>query len=516
MQKILPLFFFFTLTLVLFCPSTYGDEIKLKTGETLKGKITYEADDIVKIEIAISASIKETKILARGDIAEIIKEAPDSVAFKEIESKFPAGSLVSASQYRKLIQTGPVSFLQRFPESTHAEKVKEIQATLEEELDKVERGFLKIEEDWVSPQDRATFETLTKSRIQLLKMEAATRAGGQNGIIAALREFEVLEENYYGTPAFPKALEYALQAIPALGNRLTSMARDVEYRNARWEEDKAALNEEGQAQVEAARKREEDTFQAGLDADKKAGIKWVRLNPNSKASIDSYLSLASSELKRLQGYDIEQLKMQAEKLVEVDELIAKNNYELARTKWTRASEISGRKEGASNSNRGGSSYLGALNDKLSAKVAEKEAQDKARQEAAKSEALTANLNKQTQKSSASSEKEKGEKEMSEEGEAGEEKTEEKKPANMFAALSGADKGKNKEEAKTSGSKDESKQKKDEPEEEKERPAPVVVDEGGGFPVSLIIPIITVLLVVTVVVLKVLGIGGKKGDGGGDE
>src|SRR6056297_2417372 len=89
-QSILPTFlliFLFGLSPVI------GDEIILKTGETLEGRITYEADDIVKIELQISSSIKETKIIARGDIEKIVKEAPDSVAFKAIKEKFPVGSL---------------------------------------------------------------------------------------------------------------------------------------------------------------------------------------------------------------------------------------------------------------------------------------------------------------------------------------------------------------------------------------------------------------------------------------
>lgn len=518
MQKISTFFLVLFFTSSLFLGISQGDEITLKSGETLSGKITYEADDIVKIEIAVSSSIKETKIIARGDIAEIKKEAPDSVAFQEIESKMPIGSLVSASQYRSLIETGPESFLRRFPESPHVEKVKEIQVILEEELDKVERGFLKIEEEWISPQDKATFETLIKSRIQFLKMEAASRIGNHNGIIAAMREFEVLEETFYGTPSFPKALEFALQAIPALGNRLNGMARDVDYRNAEWERSKATLNDESRAQVEAARKREEDTYLAGLEADKKAGIKWVRLNPRSKSSIESYLSLASSELKRLRGYDIEQLKAQAEKLVEVDELIAKNNYELARTRLNSALEMSG--QTGSQSNRSSTSYISALSEKLKEKVAEQEALEKARTEAAKSEALAANLNKKADSAPSSDDPEteepqEGSEEMAEEEAAEENETETTEeapedPANMFAALSGAEKGKAKEEGDSKNNPD---PKKEAPEAERERPAPVVVDEGGGFPISLIIPIVTVLLLVTVVALKVLGVGGKKKESG---
>jgi hypothetical protein len=74
---------------VLPASSLHADEIKLKSGQTLNGRITYEAADIVKIEISISASIKETKILGRADIETIVKDAPDDVEFNKIQKLVP-------------------------------------------------------------------------------------------------------------------------------------------------------------------------------------------------------------------------------------------------------------------------------------------------------------------------------------------------------------------------------------------------------------------------------------------
>lgn len=497
-----------------------GDEIKLKSGETLEGRITYEADDIVKIELTISASIKETKIIARGDIAEIIKETPDNVAFREMQDLLPVASLTPAGTYKTLIESGPASFLRNFPDSVHTEKVKEIKAQLDEELDKVERGFIKLEEEWLSPQDQAEFETLISSRIEFLRMNAAVRSGNHNGIITALRHFEVIESKFYGTPAFAKGVELALEAIPALGRQLQGMLRDVEYRNAEYERNKSALDEIARAQVEAARKREEDNYQAGLAADKKEGIKWVRLNSRSKPSIEAYLKLAAAELTRIREYDPAQLKLQSEKLVEVDQLIAKKNYELAKSKLDEAAAITGKTAGAKSSSKnkgkGASSYIAALSIKLNDKIAERTAQEEARQAAAESQALTANLNKKKD-SPADGEKKEESVAPEVEGEtetAPEPKAEETpSPEEMFAALSGKEKAAGNEKAKAGSP--EKKAKADEEtdkngEDERER-EPVVVDDGGGFPFSLIIPLITVLLLVTVVVLKYLGIGTKKSD-----
>src|SRR6056297_3337220 len=134
-----PILFLAALTVAL-ATTIHADEIKLKNGETLSGRITYEADDIVKIEVSISESIKETKVLARDQIETITKDAPDNVEFAKIQKLVPTRSMMSASAYRSALTTGPDAFLEAYPDSQHVPKVKEIKATLEEELDKVERS----------------------------------------------------------------------------------------------------------------------------------------------------------------------------------------------------------------------------------------------------------------------------------------------------------------------------------------------------------------------------------------
>ena len=88
----------------------------------------------------------------------------------------------------------------------------------------------------------------------------------------------------------------------------------------------------------------------------------------------------------------------------------------------------------------------------------------------------------------------------------------------FAALAGSGKGSSKaaDEKKPAAKKskstsdDESEEDAEDAEDEDEpKTRPAAVEEEGGFPFGLIIPIITALLIVTVVLLKVFGIGGKK-------
>jgi hypothetical protein len=518
-----------------------ADEIKLKSGQTLTGRITYEAADIVKMEIPISASIKETKIIGRADIDTIVKDSPDDVEFNKIQTLVPTGSMVGVDSYRKMLETGPEAFLKNFPGSQHTPKVKEIRATLAEELDKVERGFMKLEGEWLSPQDKVAYKELIESKIRLLRMESSAKGNNYSQLIAAMREFEVIEENYFGSPAFPKAVELAKQVMPVLGRQLQSMASSVDYQNAEYEKALAASTPEARVQLTAARAREDQTYSDSIAADKKAGVKWVHFNPRNKQGIEEALRLAATELPRIQGFDTVALTKQAELLVEADKLIAADKISEAKTKITEASVIDGQSASINTSkskptsksnptskgkgNAKSGSYLATLNGKINARITEEQGKAKAKAAASESEALTANLRKAEEGEAA----EGAGKPTDEGGESGEKskdgemKEGEAKPdapvVDEFAALGASTKGtsKKKEEKEKQTSK-KSKSKKapaddgegDEDDGDvvkKPRPAPVVEEE--GLPFWIIPGGITLLAVIGIAVMKVLGLGGKK-------
>lgn len=523
-----------------------ADEIKLKSGQTLTGRITYEAADIVKIEIPVSASIKETKIIGRADIESIVKDAPDDVEFNKLQTLVPAASMLSAENYRKMLETGPDAFLKNHPDSKHVAKVKEIQATLAEELDKVERGFMKVDGEWYSPQDKVAYKELIESKIRLLRMESNAKGNNYSQFIAAMREFEVIEESYLGSPAFPKAVELAKQVVPALGRQLQSMAANVDYQNAEYEKALAASNPEARDRLAAARAQEDQAFSQAIDADKKAGVKWLQFNPRNKQGIEEALRLAAAELTRIQAFDTAALAKQAEILVEADKLIAQDKIADARTKVAEATAIVTQTAGASTSkskstpkssskgkgNAKAGSYIAALNGKINDRIAEEQAKSKAKAAASESEALTANLRKAGDATDAGTTEEAGKPEGEETAEtaatgetAGETAPKEEKPAaetpvDEFAALGASSKkSDSKEKEKESGKSSKSKSKKSDPgdegedeegtKEKKPRPAPVVEEE--GMPFWIIPGGITLLAVIGIAVMKFLGLGGKKGD-----
>ena len=480
------------------CFSTSADEIKLKNGETISGRLVFESEDFVRIEVAISASIKETKLVSRSEIAEIVKEAPDNVEFAKLEKLLPTGSLLPAGAYQSMITTGPEAFLSAFPDSKHVEKVEEIKATLEGELDKIERGYVKIEGEWISPQQKAEFKALTNSKVQLLSLKRFMAGGNYNSLIGAMRSFEILEGKFYGTPAFADSIDLAVEVIPLLGSQLQKLSRDVEYRNAEFQRKRDTLDEVGKAQIDAALAQEEAQLEAAIGEDKQNGIKWITLNSRSKDAIDTYIQLAVTELERIKQLDSASIKDQSEQLVAVDEMIAEGELATAKTKLVEAAALSGKSlsRNSRKSNSGPSSYIAALNLKLNERFAAEEEKLKAAEEAAASKSLADNLKK-------ADEDEGEDREGSEEEINGDEKT----PKSVgFNALSGANTNK-----KASVNEEKAKSKSSSGSEREDRPQPPALEDEGGFSLGLLVPILTVVLIIVVVLLKVLGIGGAKKD-----
>lgn len=500
--------------------ATLADTVKLKNGETLEGKITTDGADFIKLEIAVSATIKDTKIIPKTDIAEIIKAAPDDVALNDLRKNLPAPSLMSADAYRKLISTGPEKFLADFPNSAHKAEVEKILADLKEELDKVERGYVKVEGEWISPEEKKQYQALSESKIRAVVMKRKLSGGDYLG---ALRDFEILDERYFGTPAHVEAVPVMLELLPAFGQRLTRALQDVEYRNQKWEQDKGLLDEVARAQVEAARAQEVANFERAVEREKAAGVKWLSISDNSSDSLSGAIGMVKSELERLKAVDQNALKNLSEQLVAADKEIADGKLANAKQMVQEANALlagggakpkktSSKSKKSSNSSTDTpfTSYSDALYRKIAA-AEEAQALLKEQQESAKKGDEASDVVAKS-KSTKSDVDDPGEAVAADESKGDQ--------ASALTGLMGAQK-KTEEEAADGGDKKPSSTEKstpkktsdDEEEEDDDRPAPVVADEEGGLNFTLIMGIFAGVMVLAIVIMKVLGIGGKKEEGG---
>lgn len=487
--------------------SGYGDTVTLKDGSKLEGKITLEADDFIKIELSRSGSIKETKLIKRSDIQTIAKTQPDVQDLEKIKLNLPTRSLMTSSDYQNLIKSGPEAFLKAHPDSLLTGEVKKILEELNAEKAKVDRGAIKLEGEWISAERRQNFPTLVKSQIRLYTMK---QKAAQHNHTGALRDLQVIEEQFVGTPAYPEAIKISLSILPTYGQLLTRQLKDVEFLNNKREADIKLLPPESQARTQAAYNKEQERFKALAEQEKNSGIKWRSVNRRNKESIAPMIDTVRQELDRLKKIDTAKLAEQAAQLVKVDELINENKIEEARELLSTAGgNISSGSRKSSSRSKGSktkSSYSANLAKKIDFKI-------KAAEEAAKNATASAQAKKvaaaitQTAAKMADDDK----KDDDKEGEkTAKESADDALDAAMAARQKAADARKQDAEKKTvtKSSKD-TKKKPKAKSSDKKRP-PSSSGGGGGISFQAIVMIFAGIMVVVVVVLKKMGIGGGKG------
>ncbi len=498
-----------------------ADVITLKDGTSVEGVITVEGSDMVRIEVQVSGSIKETKTFAMTEVAKIDKTAADKLAFAAIKESVPAPDLMSSSSYDEMMRNGPKRFLNTYPDSEHRAEVEAIIKQLEEEKAKVQLGAIKLNGEWISREERTNRAFAIEAAIRELRMRQKSGAGD---LLGAMREFEGIEENYKETPAHAAALKNALAIVPAWGNNLKRQLTNVEFLNQRDAEALKLAKEDEVRQVEQAKAAEKARYEAAIKAEKDQGILWNSVNFRDAESLKNGVALAQTELARLGGIDLAALTKTSELLAEANVLIGEGNVGGARAKLSDAIAASGSssKKSSSKSKKSDSSttfYSRWLADRIDevekelAAVAAAKAAAEARAKATGTATLAAadgDAPKDPADPDATSETvpDAADKPMSRQEIMAAERA-------RAEAKMAADE-KNKPEPKTSkkpGSKKAplTDEEEEEAEKKKKERAAAAASSGGGFSFQKIIPIIAVLLIITVIVLKKLGIGGAKPD-----
>lgn len=486
----------------------YSDTITLKNGNKLEGKITLEAADFLKIELARSGSIKETKLVKRADIATIAKTNPDELALADIKKSLPTRSMMTSSSYQSLIQTGPEAFLTAYPDSLHKPEVTKILGELNAEKAKVDRGAIKLEGEWIDAEKRRNFKTLINSRIRLysMKQKAASRAH-----TSALRDFQIIEDQFVGTPAYPKAVKIALSILPTYGQLLTRQLKDAEFLNKKREADIKLLPPENQARTQAAYKKEQDRFKALAEQEKKTGVKWRSVNRRNKDSITPMIDTVRKEIDELGKIDTVKLAAQAKLLIKVDELINENKLKEAEEKLIEAGGKASSKKRKS-SGKKGRKAKSTYSDDLSKKIAYK---IQVAETAAENATISAKAKKVAASISQGASKMTGKSESAADKDAAQATNQAAADA-MDAAMAAREKASEAKtaeaEAKTAVKKPKSTKKK----KKKKSSSKVASDSGGGgINFQFLLIGFVVVMGIVIVVLKKMGIGGGKADGGGD-
>jgi len=281
-----------------------ADTFRLKDGTKLEGKVVREDTSSYTVDVQVTKSIREERVIKKADVAGVDREATDEKAFAEIKDVVPTPDLLTVGDYdgrlrkvRDFIQANPGSL-------TLVKQAREMSAQLEKERELVNQGGVKLGGHVITPEERDSNKFDVDARMIEVSIRNKAKAG-QN--VAALREFEKLDKEYQSSAAYREIMttvkevmrRYRAEAADGAGTfdaRMKKQQAGLELQQA----DDRAISTQAIAERDAQAK-------ASYDAEKKGGVKWITPNPYVKASLDEASKYADQELKRLDAVKLDTL-----------------------------------------------------------------------------------------------------------------------------------------------------------------------------------------------------------------
>ncbi len=287
-----------------FSAFAWGDTFTLKNGEKVEGKILSETDKEITLQIAVTATIKDERVIKKSDLENVVKVPPDEQAWPALSALSLAGESLDPADYTKAI-TMLGDFLSAFPKSSHAADAKAKLALFEEEKKRVEAGELKINGQWISAAKAHEEQVQIGGSILLARMKKFAATGQY---VETLNAFDTLEKSYAGSAAMPDAVEIARRMIPML--KVAAEQRQTQLKQAAVENAARLATAKGieHQQVEALQKKNQEAVDAAVSAAEHNGSAWLPLSPANDRSIVALLAKCTSEVTRINSLPVDKMR----------------------------------------------------------------------------------------------------------------------------------------------------------------------------------------------------------------
>ena len=276
--------------------SVTADTLKLKNGEEITGEIISKDGDAVLIEYRVTATIKDQKSVPKADIEKIVTISEDEKSFTDLGTMAPLPTLLDATAYDSLLERKIPQFLKAYPYSSHLPEVREKQAVLAGERDRVRRGDRKIEGVWITSEEMTADPLQNGARVRLAQMKIASAAGDP---AFSLQSYELLEKEFPGSDAMSEAVPLALKQLSQLQTRINTARSTYEINEKARLAALAAAPGDQKKEMTALRERDLAAAESARKSAETSGAKFFAVFPGIKDSLDALQTLVNSEHDRL-------------------------------------------------------------------------------------------------------------------------------------------------------------------------------------------------------------------------
>jgi hypothetical protein len=285
-----------------------ADIVTLKDGKKLEGTILEQKPEGVLMKYKVTAKIMDEKFIPMAEIAPggILKEKPEEVEIKELRKLLPTADLLTAEKYEQIIQDRLRPFVNRYPGTPQADEIKKMIDVFQEEKEKVVAGGIKMQGNWLTPQDaRAEKYNIDAYTISQAMNEKAA-AGDYSG---AMREFEQLaspRKLHIASVHYPKAVEEALATLTSFDAKLSQMIKDQPVLQKQRDDNTKRLIEPDLSRAKAAIDREVSEANLRYDVERKES-KWITPYKYDLKRLQTLQKAVFEEKTRLQKINVAQV-----------------------------------------------------------------------------------------------------------------------------------------------------------------------------------------------------------------
>lgn len=276
-------------------PTTKADIIILKNGERIVGSLLREDGDNYVVDVKITATIHDEKLVPRADVLRIERKPEDEKSFAQIADLFPTPELLSEEGYAERI--GKIEgFLKDHPESYMAGKAKDMMKSLNEELAIIAAGGIKFGEAIISADEYAANAYEYDARIAEKKIRDAV---SRRDMLGALRQFDGYETSF-GEPEGRVGL--AALMLQVLGTYSASIAESLaslDSRVAARESGLTRMSPDDRVKSQRALDAELEQLTERFQEEKSTSMKWITPHAYHKESLEEAQRQAAAEITRL-------------------------------------------------------------------------------------------------------------------------------------------------------------------------------------------------------------------------
>lgn len=309
------------------CSMVQADIITLKSNERIEGKVLSENDSTITIEYKLTPKIKDTKVINKTDIKELIRQSDALLEFEErgLKKILPTTDLMSAAEYEAIIQDKLRTFTAKYPGTPETAEVERIITTLSEEKNKVLEGQLKMMGKWLDEISVKRDTYNIEAYRSLLAMRAEAEKNKDDRYIKALREFDKMRVQFPASLHYVTAITEATEFLNKYEKQLGAMVVEQPIL-AKQRADGLKLITGAELELT---KRSIDAevaeFKANSDAQTKAKLKWRDIYKYDLKSLQEALMTITKERADLKAIDMVALQSENEILTGALRYLADNN-----------------------------------------------------------------------------------------------------------------------------------------------------------------------------------------------